>query len=150
MKRLWARDREELNSLRALQGMAENRLSARIATLEAKARGLAARTREVERRRAADAEGWQADITALRQRLAAAERRQRRLSVLCSLPDGDRRDTVLARHRALEERERGRFADISSFDSEEDFHVGLEALCAELGALRAALGGLERHLLPSD
>ena len=107
LRRQLAEEREELRRLRALRGAAEEKLTARIKRLEERVKTLLTREQSLEKRRITDVGGWHAELTGLRQRLQSIERRQRRLTVVCSVPDEDYRDAVLARHRKMEMQQSG-------------------------------------------
>lgn len=177
LRRQLAEEREELRKLRALRGATEETMTARIKRLEERVKTLLNREQTFEKRRLADVEGWRAELTGLRQRLQSIERRQRRLAVVCSVPDEDHRDAVLARHRKLEaqqsgekypfreaakwhekwaaaEDQLGRAAPAEDFIEKEEFLGDEEALQScltelteELSALKFALGGLEEKII---
>jgi chromosome segregation ATPase len=120
-------------------------LAERLHEAEAVAARLGERDRGEARRAAAATAGLRAELTGLRQRLDAAERRQRQLRVLLTQPDGDRRDAVLARHAALAGREAPAAAAHAAADAQAPA-VGLAAIAEELAALREGLLGAGRRL----
>lgn len=169
LRRQLAEDREELRRLRALRGATEEKMTARIKRLEERVKTLLNREQSLEKRRLADVQGWRAELTGLRQRLQSIERRQRRLVVVCSVPDEDHRDAVLARHRKLEAQQSGEkypfreaakwqekwAAAAEEYKEGEETFVGdeealqgcLTELTEELSALKFALGGLDEKFL---
>ncbi|KAG7671507.1 hypothetical protein Ndes2526B_g09332 [Nannochloris sp. 'desiccata'] len=102
LRRQLAKEREELHRLRALKSVTEEKMASRMAHLEERLTILLQNEKKLEKRRAADAEGWRAEFTALRHRLQSAEHRQRKLLVVSSIKDEDHRETVVARHNKLE------------------------------------------------
>jgi hypothetical protein len=152
LRRQLAQEREEARALRALQGAAEGRLGSKIGALEARVKSLLHREETLENKRLSDAAGWRAELTALRQRLAAAERRQRRLAALTGASDADAVAAVLERYKKVEsaenqgqiDRETLRWDAMAAEDG-----AALRACLGELGgeleALRGALGVLENR-----
>lgn len=132
----------QLDALRSSNAAATAAFEARLQGLEANAARLAAQQKQRERRDSSASQGTQADLSALRQRLAAAEHRQRQLHVLCTLPDGDRRDAVLHRHRQVELRQCPQFA--APEVPREAGAQTLHQLSMELQAIRAALSSIHR------
>jgi len=102
LRKQLAEEREELHRLRALKSVTEEKMASRMAELEGRLKSLLQNEKKLEKRRAADAEGWRAEFTALRHQLQSVEHRQRKLLVVRSIRDEDHRETVLARHRKLE------------------------------------------------
>jgi hypothetical protein len=102
LKRKLAEEREELHRLRALKSVSEEKMASRLAQLEERLKLLQQNEKKLEKRRAADAEGWRAEFSALRHRLQSAEHRQRKLIVVSSIRDEDHREKVVARHNKLE------------------------------------------------
>lgn len=150
LRRQLAQEREEARALRALQGAAEGRLGARVGALDARVKSLLHREESLGKKRVSDAAGWRAELTALRQRLAAAERRQRRLAALAGAADADAAAAVLERYAKVEEAEcQGRIDretlrwDAAAAEDGAALRGYLAELGGELAALRAALGSLE-------
>ena len=147
-------ERDENRRLRALRGTTEKKLSSRISCLEERAKVMLERTRTLERRRASDADGWRADISSLRQRLAAAERRQKRLLVFVNMPDDDNRDAALERHLHMERRETRKSSRIEGDSlcpqNQTDFQTCLTSLSQELEGLQHALGQIEERMEAGD
>lgn len=98
-------DRDELLKLRLVSKAAQDRLQQRADALEGKARRLQSMLEESEKRRKVDAMNKQAFLTELRKKMCSIERRQSRLLAMTRMPDDDYRDTVIERHKALEEKE---------------------------------------------
>lgn len=73
-------------------------LEARAVEAERRAARLTAHNKQLQLRRAQEMEGWAADVTQLRKRIAAVDRQLRQQALLQRLPDGDVRDAALARH----------------------------------------------------
>ena len=73
-------------------------LETRAIEAERRAARLAAHNRQLQLRRAQEMEGWAADVTQLRKRIAAVDRQLRQQALLQRLPVGDVRDAALARH----------------------------------------------------
>jgi len=115
LRKQLAEDREELHRLRALKSVTEEKMASRIEDLEGRLKILLQNEKKLEKRRAADAQGWRSEFTALWQRLQSAEHRQKKLLVVGSIKDEDHRETVLARHRKLEKlHQKGASASASS------------------------------------
>jgi hypothetical protein len=102
LKKQLAEEREELRRLRALKSVTEEKMTSRMAQLEERLKLLLLNETKLEKRRAADTEGWRAELTALRKRVQSAEQRQRKIIVVSSVKDEDHRQKVISRHRKLE------------------------------------------------
>lgn len=139
--------KDENRELRLLRDATKERLSSRISKLEERAKVLMERSKNLERRRMLDLEGFRADVTSFHQRLAAAERRQKKLAVLLRMPDDDNRDAALARHRNLEEKAAKERPEIKNqtpiVESGVDFQSCLGALSRELQELHKGLCQIE-------
>lgn len=151
LQKALAKEREETKKLRTLRGATEQKVATRISKVEALAKPLLAATERLERRRIADTEGWRAELSLLRRRLDAAERRQRRLSILGrDIPDDDYREVVLDRHRNVKRDALGRVqGEDSELEDENDLPRCLAAVAEELRSLQLALGGLEERFVGS-
>jgi hypothetical protein len=86
---------EELVQLAAVHSAAKAQYEGRAAELEARAARLAAANAALELRRARDAEGCAADISALRKQLAAIDRRLLQMRLVERLEDNERLDRLL-------------------------------------------------------
>ncbi len=73
-------------------------LEGRAVDAERRSARLAAHNKQLQLRRAQEMEGWAADVSQLRKRIAAVDRQLRQQALLMRLPDGDVRDAALARH----------------------------------------------------
>ena len=93
-----ARREEELLNFETLHKLIRGQLEARVSEAERQATRAAARARDVQQRRAHEMEGWAADVSQLRKRIAAVDRRLKQMALVQRLPDDERRDAVLARH----------------------------------------------------
>ena len=139
LRRLARDDKREIERLRASKLELAARVGRRVQALELAAARLAARCAAAERRSAGVKEGLQADLTALRRRLASAEHRQRQLQLLRRLPDDERRDVALERHRRLEALECGAAAGAARPLAEGSLQASLAQLSEELRCIRSAL-----------
>lgn len=124
----------------------EKKLSARMARLEEHASKLVQGMHALDRRRMQDMEGWRSTFTSLRQRLAIAEHRQKRLLVLQELPDTEHRDEVLKRHDRVAEKELGCEGVVvggsggnGKNDDDATFYTSLAELCEELSSVKETL-----------
>lgn len=127
--------REENRTLRALKTTAHQKVAKRLAGVESRVKELLNANKSLEKKRALDAEGWRAELTLLRQRVDAAERRLRRLGILVHVPDGDHKDVLLRRE--------------SQPELGDETDESLSDLCHEFATVQLALDRLSERL-PHD
>eukprot|EP00890_Picochlorum_soloecismus_P002188 jgi/Picsp_1/2970/NSC_01194-R1_---NA--- len=143
-------DRDELLKLRLVNKSAQDRLKQRADALEGKARRLQSMLEESEKRSKVDAMNKQAFLTELRKKMCSIERRQSRLLAMNRMPDDDYRDTVLERHKVLEEKESKIVVeDVTGFHEHDKgepntaFQSSLHQISEELKQLEMCMGSID-------
>ncbi len=98
-------DREELVQLRVINKAAQDKIHDRISSLEGNIKRIHSIMKDFEKRKKTEMMNAQAFLSELRRKLTSIERRQSRLLAMMTMSDDEKRDAVLQRHNAVEQKE---------------------------------------------